>query len=348
MAYSGLYFLSFACVVEFVVDIYRTPPNWMQCLLHLRLIALLLLSLDLIVLYFNPKLVIGNLGEAGLSFGGGLVGPTPLICPMIAIISAYAFQRSLEPRGRSVFLFLIGLAGSLGTQSRGCGLALLATLAILAIRWAMAGVRTAYLIISGFMAFVLIFGVALGGVGGGSLWRIVNKGQNAEGIATGSGRTEIWQFVLQYCLKHPLGMGYVAGFRMIFRDYFAVGLLLTPASIGNAHNSHIQVLADAGWLALAIYLAMMTKILRLTWRFKIERPYSRIGSDSLPREALECGMFMLVFCFLEGIDTSVFSVPLTASFYWQNIIIAMILGISARMLANSRSRHFDPTCEFPV
>src|SRR5271157_3304809 len=29
-AYSILYFLSLICVVEFIVDVYRNPPNWLQ------------------------------------------------------------------------------------------------------------------------------------------------------------------------------------------------------------------------------------------------------------------------------------------------------------------------------
>ena len=46
--FSLLYFLTFICVVEFLVDVYQDPPNWMQCLLHLRLISLLLYAVVIV------------------------------------------------------------------------------------------------------------------------------------------------------------------------------------------------------------------------------------------------------------------------------------------------------------
>jgi hypothetical protein len=338
MAYAVLYFLTFACVVEFIVDVYRNPLNWMQCLLHLRFIALLLLALDFIVLPFNPNLILGFEEGAGLRFGGGGVGPVALICPMIAIISAFTFLHSLEPRRRSAFLFLVGLAGSLSLQSRGCSLALLLSLSILAFGWAKTGKRSAYILISGFMAFVLFFGVVMGEMGGGRIWTIVNRGESSQRIATASGRFDVWQFVIHYCLRHPQGMGYVAGFRMIFKDYHAVGMNLDPSHIGNAHNCYFQVLSDAGWLALAVYLTMLVKIVGMAWRFANKRAFPSGMPDSQCRESTECLMFMLVYLLAVGMDTSGPSVPLSAPFYWQNIIVALILGISANMILASRTR----------
>jgi O-antigen ligase len=237
-----------------------------------------------------------------------------------------------------VSFFIVGLAGALSARSRGCELALLFTLSILVFRWAKTGKRTAYLFISGLLASMLLFSVTLGAVGGGSVWRIVNRGQSTEGILTASGRTAIWHFVIQYCLKHPQGMGYVAGFRMIFREQSGAALKLVPTSIGNAHNGYFQVLADAGWLALAIFLIMLTKIVRLALRFASKTPHRGFTPDNLHRESIECLMLMLIYCLGEGMDTSGFMVSLTVASYWQNIIIAIILGISARALVASRPR----------
>jgi hypothetical protein len=39
---------------------------------------------------------------------------------------------------------------------------------------------------------------------------------------------------------------------------------------------------------------------------------------------------------MDGAD---FSVPLRVAFYWQNILIAMILGMSASLIVASRVRH---------
>jgi O-antigen ligase len=272
-----------------------------------------------------------------MRFAGGTVAPVALICPEIAVISAFSFLHSLESKGRSAFFFLVGMAGSLSTQSRGCELALLFSLSILTFRWAKTGKRTAYISISSFLALILLFGALLGTVGGGSIWRIVNRGESAQEIATASGRTAMWRFVIQYCLKHPQGMGYVAGFRMIFREQSASALNLIPAAIGNAHNGYFQVLADAGWLALAVYLVMLTKIVRLALRFANKIPHRGFKPDNLSRESIECSMLMLIYCLAEGMDTSGFSVPLTVLSHWQNIIVAIILSISARLILTSRT-----------
>ena len=341
LAYSVAYFLTFACIVEFIVDVYWTPPNWLQCLFHLRFIALLLLALDFIVLPFDSKLVLEYMEGSGLHFGGGTVGPVPLICPMIAIISAYTFLHSLESKSRSAFFLLVGLAGTLVAQSRGCELALLLSLSILTLGWAKTGKRSGYIFISGLLASVLLFAVFMGAFGGGRIWNAFNKGQSTESIETASGRTEMWQFVLDYCLKHPQGMGYVAGFRMFFREYRATGLTLDPTHIGNAHNSHLQVLADAGWLALVIYLILLTRIVRMAWRFANRRFYLGFVPDGVLREPLECLLCMLIFCLGLGMSSAGFSVPLQVAFYWQNIIVALILGISANVILACRARSVD-------
>jgi len=70
------------------------------------------------------------------------------------------------------------------------------------------------------MAFMALAVLAAGAIGGGRIWNTFNKGQSVAGIESASGRTEIWAFVVKSCLAHPQGMGYVAGFRIVFRQYF--------------------------------------------------------------------------------------------------------------------------------
>jgi O-antigen ligase len=296
--------------------------------------------LVLVVLFINPTLVVGTLpGEEIERFSGGAVGSMLLICPLISIISAYAFLNSLESKVKSTFLFFVGLVGVVLARSRGCELALLLVFAILAFRWAKMGQRVAYVVISGFMNFVLLVGIFVTFVGGGTIWNFFNRGQDIKGIESASGRTDIWKFVFQYCFVHPWGMGYVAGFRMLFRNYYALGLEINVVGIGNAHNSFLQVLADAGWLALAIYLIMLVKIVRLALRFAKKPAYMQFARDNEFRMALECSLVLLVFFFAEGQDTSLFTVPLKPEFYMQFIIIAIILGISAKLIADFRARH---------
>jgi len=336
MAYSVIYFLEFACVVEFVVDISREPPEWIQFLFHLRLIAFLLVVVVLLTLPFAPALVLSVVPGAGIRLQGITVAPMSAICPMIAIISAYSFLHGLESRVRSVFFFLIGLAGELSTQTRGSELALLLCLAILGAGWAKTGRRTAYLFISCLMAFILFSGVLMGAVGGSRVWNIFNRGQDAQGIASASGRTDIWKFAVQYCLAHPQGMGYVAGFRMKERDYFAFGALSNLTGLGNAHNTYLQVLSDAGWLAMAIYLIILVKVIHGGWRFARAPAFETMESDSPSNHTIRCVLVLLVFFLANGMDSADCVVPLRAMFYWQNIAIAVILGISARLPVNTR------------
>ncbi len=335
-AYSILYFLTMICVVEFIVDVYHNPPDWMQCLFHLRFIAILLLALVLLTILFNPAIVITIIPGGGLRLGGGAVAPATVICPMIALISAYSFLFSLESKAKSSFFFLVGLAGTLATQSRGAELALFLSLAILGLGWAKASRRSAYTAIFGLVTLILFSSVTIGAVGGRNIWEAVNRGEHSRQIADASGRTEIWSFVLHYCMAHPQGMGYIAGFRILFKQYFALGMDLDPTGIGNAHNSFIDILAGAGWLALAVYLILLSKIVALGWRFAKRRTSGTAISETMPRHALRCTLLLLVSFFAGGMDTALFSVPLQECFYLQNIIIAIILGISARFIADSR------------
>jgi len=336
VAYSGFYFLTLICVVEFVVDVYKDPPDWLQCVFNLRHISLLLLAAVLLVLPFRPGIVLTPVERAGIRFLGGSVAPVPLIGPMIAIISAYNFLHRIESKGRSAFFFLVGLIATLITQARGAELALLVALVVLGAGWARTGRRFTYFFLFSFMAFILFLGGAAGVIGGDRIWSVFNRGQSAEGIASASGRTDYWKYVINYCMVHPQGMGYVAGFRTIFKEESGV---LNADHIGNAHNTYMQALADAGWLALVIYLALLIKIILLGWRFAKTNLLLNAASNSRSYHAIRCTLVLLVFCLAEGMDGADFSVPLRVAFYWQNILIAMILGMSTSLIVASRVRH---------
>jgi len=336
-AYSILYFLTWISVVEFIVDVYRNPPNWMQCIFQLRLISFLLFGVVLFTLLFAPQLVLYVLPGAGIRLLGGAVATVTVICPTISIISAYTYLNSLEPKPRAVFFFLTGLIGTLATQSRGSEFALLFSFMVLAYGWAKTGRRSSHMFVSGLMASILISGAIVGIIGGGRIWNTINRGQNAAGIASASGRTEIWKFVIQYCMTHPQGMGYIAGFRTIFREYFALGLQVEVTHIGTAHSAYIQVLADAGWLALAIYLVMIAKVIIYGLNHANIRNSVAFAPNNVSRHAVRCALVLLVFCLVNGIYSSEFVLPLRGIFYMQNLFIAIILGASARMVIASRS-----------
>jgi O-antigen ligase len=230
------------------------------------------------------------------------------------------------------------MVGTLATQARGAEVALLLVFSLIAMDWARTSRRAGYMVIFGFNACIFLGGAIIGGVGGGRIWSFFNRGQDARGIESASGRTEIWKFVIQYCMAHPQGMGYVAGFRILFREYFTLEPLLQVTHIGNTHNVFVQYLADAGWAALAIYLIMLAKVLALGFRFAAKRAPVSFDLDSTSRHALRCALALLVYFLVEGLDISDFAAPLRIPFYFQNLVIAIILGVSAQMIATSRIR----------
>jgi hypothetical protein len=258
---------------------------------------------------------------------------------IVAVISAYTFLHSLESRVRSAFFFLVGLAGTLATQARGAELSLFLVLAVLVLGWARMSKRSAYIFVAGLMASILLGGVVVGSIGGERIWQGFNRGQDAEDIATASGRTGVWGGVIEYCITHPQGMGYISGVRTFHRRDFATNLHASLTNIGGTDNSFLEVLADAGWLALALYLIILAKTVALGWRSAKKGSLVAFGSDSVVGHSLRCALLLLMFCLAEGMEGSVFTIPMFGAFYCQNILIVMILGASASVLIASRPRY---------
>jgi O-antigen ligase len=344
-AYSFLYLFTIICVTEFIVDVYRNPPDWVQCLFHLRFISFLMLVVVLFALAVNPELVMQVLPGEGIRLRGGAVAPVTVICPMIALISAYSFLHTLEARFRASLFLLIGLAGTLLTQIRGCEIALLLCLLFLAALWAKSSKHAVYLFISGLMASTILFVTVTAVVGPETIWNRFNRGQSAEGIESASGRTELWAFVVRYCTTHPWGMGYVDGFRVIFRQYYSLSTGQNLSQLGTAHNTYFDVLAGAGWLALAVYLIIIAKTVKLAWRFARRQTSPSPATGSATRHAIRCALVLLVFCLAYGMGATEFSAPLRAGFYILYIIIAIILGASAGMIADTRTRNIFARAE---
>jgi len=338
LEFSILYFLTLICVVEFIVDTYREAPDWLQCIFQLRLVSLMLFGAVLLTLPFAPSLVMAIVPGAGIRLLGNAVGSTPVLCPIIAIISAYSLLHSLESRVRATGFFLVGLAGTLMTQSRGTEVALFIVLAILSLGWAKKSRRSAYILIFAVAASILLAAAVVGSIGGGRIWNAFNRGQDVAGIANASGRTEIWKFAIQYSMTHPQGMGYVAGFRNIFTHHFDLNFEGDVTHLGTTHNTFVQYLVDGGWLGFLLFLIMSVKVVALGWRVTKKRSLVRLASECSTPHAIRCALLLLVFCFVEGMDTSVFNIPLQCAFYYQNIIVAIILGASASVLIASRFR----------
>lgn len=333
LEYCIIYFLNFVCVIEFIVDAYRNPPNWMQCIFQIRLVALILMAAVLLTLLVAPTLVLH-----GTRLLGGSVAAMSVYPEMIAIISAYTFLYSLESRTRAAFFFLVGLAGTLATQARGAEISLILVLVVAVIGWARVSRHSMYIVVTGLMATILLGGVVVGTIGGDRIWQVFNRGQDTEGIVTASGRTGVWESVIEYSITHPQGMGYISGVRTFHRRDYATNLHASLTNIGGTDNSFLEVLADAGWLALGLYLTMLAKTFALGLRTAKKLKSFSFASDGEVRHSLRCSMLLLMFCMAEGMEGSVFTIPLFGAFYCQNIFIAIILGASASAYLASRPR----------
>jgi hypothetical protein len=139
-------------------------------------------------------------------------------------------------------------------------------------------------------------------------------------------------------LKNPWGMGYVAGFRYYFTRSFNLAYSADVTHLGNCHNSFVQVLADAGWLALVLYLMMNAGIVSLGWRFARKHAPVFTASDVEIQHVIRCALLLLLYCFVDGMDMADFDIPLRQPFYFQFIVVAIILGTATNMIVKTRAR----------
>ena len=293
--YAVLYFLTWICVAEFIVDAFRTPPDWFECLLQLRMAALVLMGMVMATLFVAPALVLYVQPGEGVRLMGGTVANMALYPEVVAIISAYTFLHSLESRVRAGLLFTVGAAGSMFTQTRGVEIALPVILLVMTVGWAKKSKRRAYFAASGLTAATLVVAAIAGMVGGGRIWETFNRGEDLATIATASGRTGVWADQIQYCLSHPQGMGYIAGVRAFHRRDFATNLHAALTNIGGTDNAYMQVLTDAGWLALALYLTLIARAMQLGLRAAGRRETGSAAVSFATRETIRCTLFLLLF-----------------------------------------------------
>lgn len=333
-AYTFIYFLILICIAEFLVDTYQRPPDWMQCLFAMRLVSLLLMLLVAIAMVVAPHMVVAF--DDGIRLAGGSIGNVHVICPFIAVVSAYSYLYSLEPRRSSVTWFLVGFVGTALTQSRGAELSLFFVLCILGLIWARRNLRSASFFatvaVLSSLFVLLIFTTG----NGGQVWQKFNRNQDAEHIMSLTGRTDTWVQVISYCMQHPQGMGYIAGLRA---SHFTAGSR-DPVmhKMGGTDDSYFEALADGGWLGLALYVLILIKVFHLGWRYVRNRVRNGQDAEAICRHAISCSLLLFVFCLGDSIDGSEFALPMLQPYYFQWITIAILMG-AASTITLARRRH---------
>lgn len=345
--FSVLYFLTFICAVEFLVDAHQNPPDWFQFIFKLRLILIVVLGLVLLCLLFEPELVVSNVEGAGIRLVGGEIGELSIIGPAVAIISGYCFLYSLEPSAQSALLFMVGVTATAVTESRGAGIGLFLTLVVLVFQWRTRNGRASYILVSGCIAFILLAGAFVGTIGPDQLWNKFNRGLGSENFLTASGRTIYWRDVIVYTVSHPQGMGYIAGIRRQHFGKYAANLHSDLTNIGGTDNSYMQTLSDAGWLSLGVYLVYVAKVFSFGRRFAKRNIRSMDADTRRIWHALRCALLLFLYCLIGQIESSNYVLPLRQEFYVQFVIIVLILGASSDLMFRERSRlslrqHFSP------
>lgn len=121
-----------------------------------------------------------------------------------------------------------------------------------------AGVRTLALIPLGVSAGVLVFAVAA--ANSGALAELLGKDSDM------SGRTMVWDYAMLMIAKRPwLGFGFSA-FWVGSNSPGAVFWANTRLGVPHAHNGYVQLILDAGLVALAMFLGVVgIHAARLLW-----------------------------------------------------------------------------------
>jgi O-antigen ligase len=295
--------------------------------------------LVVMALVVAPGLVLGF--DNGMRLAGGSIGNVHVICPFIAIVSAYSYLYSLEPRRSSVFWFLVGIIGTLLTRSRGAEIALFSVLCILGFIWARRNLRSASFFATIALLFSLLISFIFATGNSGKLWQKFNRGGDAENVVTLSGRTDTWVEVISYCMRHPQGMGYIAGLRASHFTAGSQGPVMHK--MGGTDNSYFETLADGGWLGLALYLLIIAKVFHLGWRQvrnrrRTDQDRNGMDADVICRHAISCSLLLLAFCLTDAIDGSEFALPMLQPYYFQWITLAILMGAASTVIL-SRRRH---------
>jgi len=227
----------------------------------------------------------------------------------------------------------------LSTQVRGAELGVFVVMAVLGFQWSKTNKRLAFLLMSGVVSFFLLVVLVVAAVGRDRIWSVIARGQDTEEVLSGSGRFDQWSALVQYCIDHPQGLGYISGIRHAHLGRFAMGTHLELNEVGGTDSSYMEVLGDAGWLAFFLYLLMLGKVAAVGWRFSKDRSLTSVKYDVNMRHTLQCALLLFLFCAIEQFENSDFALPLRQAFYAQYILFAIILGASGNVLAASRARY---------
>lgn len=326
----GIFFLCGQLTVfHFVAQASREDVPLLALMAKARTIAIVLACLVGVVALASIRAAGGvYIPEAGLRILGGSVAPMPVLGQVIFAVSFYFMLFKLEPFRKSLFCLSVGIAVLAIAQTRSTYITVALAFAYVLCMWMKTSksARLQFFAIVFLLPVLVVAGVAA--LGGERVYHVLTRGQSEEGMKTASGRTYVNDFVLHTVAESPLGIGYVAGFRSRFMALRDSSAPLDPSRIGNTHNMYFELLAGAGWLAFAAFIALLAMIARHCLQ-KRAPDFVQTANWHVRNLAWILFLSMLIL----GLFSSDFVLPARACFGYFWFVIGMIMSVS---LANRR------------
>ncbi|MEQ1438044.1 O-antigen ligase family protein [Fontimonas sp. SYSU GA230001] len=331
LSMSLLLGLAMLVTAQFASTGARLDHGALDLLGALRLLAGVLMGLVMLA-YLTDQRGIVQWVPTGIRVRGGRLGVQQTLGPTVFVISLYFLAFGLRNRATELFWIAFSLAAVWMARTR----AAYVTVAIGALGVWVLWIRThperrrlmQKLLLTSIVASILL---ALVAAFSGLLQATWYRGGSADSVTTLSHRTTVWSWTFREIAERPWGFGYSTGFRNMFLNIDAVtsdayryeGLLVER--IGEAHNSHLEVLVAAGWTGFAIYLGILGIVVHRGVRVLRMR-----GISAELRHGARVAMILLAMFMVDGMTTSSYALPTRQPFGILLFVIGLVLIIEAR------------------
>lgn len=188
-------------------------------------------------------------------YGGGDIILQPNIIGFYAALTLVFNLGKIWGNNNLISYFFISISGItlLLTMSKTTIIALVVALVTI---WFLSNMKEKIINIYICISFIIIFSIPFYER---FITQINNYFQNSDVSSTLSGRTIIWDYVINISQEHSLlGYGF-ASFRQVFANY---SYLLGQVEIANAHNAYLQVFLQTGYIGLYLYIFLVIVFLK--------------------------------------------------------------------------------------
>lgn len=268
----------------------------------------------------------------GIRIRGGRLGTQQILGPTVYAISLYFLAFRLRPAFTQLLWIAFSLAVIWTARTRAAYITMAMASAFIWFAWIRTRAQRRQtmqkLLVTAVAATTL---AALVAASAGLLRSTWYRGSSADTVSTLSHRTTIWNWTLEQVAEHPFGFGYSTGFRQMFLTmdpitadaYLHEGLVVER--IGEAHNSHLEILVAAGWPGFAAYLAILGIVgFRGIGAMRAARRHPDL------RHGLQLSLILLAIYLADGMTTSAYALPTRQSFGLLLFAIGMVVMIAAR------------------